>query len=121
MAKKRYNAEAFIHKLREADVLIGLGKTVREVCMVPGVTDKTCYPWRELYGGMRVGQAKRLKELELENDRLKRAVRDYLLLFMLSICQPLQIRSKHDHPSFSSIPRSGVSVIDRCLSVSFVM
>ena len=76
MPKKRYNAEAIIHKLREADVLLGQGKTVREVCKALGVTDQTYYRWRKAYGGMRVDQAKRLKELEAENARLKRAVAD---------------------------------------------
>ena len=76
MPRKRYNAEAIIHKLREADVLIGQGKTVKEVCKALGVTDQTYYRWRKAYGGMRVDQAKRLKELEAENARLKRAVAD---------------------------------------------
>ena len=76
MPKKRYTAEAIIHKLREADVLIGQGKTVQEVCKALGVTDQTYYRWRKAYGGMRVDQAKRLKELEAENARLKRAVAD---------------------------------------------
>ena len=76
MPRKRYNAEAIIHKLREADVLIGQGKTVQEVCKALGVTDQTYYRWRKAYGGMRVDQAKRLKELEAENARLKRAVAD---------------------------------------------
>jgi len=76
MPRKRYNAEAIIHKLREADVLIGQGKTVQEVCKALGVTDQTYYRWRKAYGGMRVDQAKRLKELGAENARLKRAVAD---------------------------------------------
>ena len=65
-----------IHKLREADVLIGQRKTVQEVCKALGVTDQTLYRWRKAYAGMRVDQAKRLKELEAENARLKRAVAD---------------------------------------------
>ena len=76
MPRKRYNAEVIIHKLREADVLIGQGKTVQEVCKALGVTDQTYYRWRKAYGGMRVDQAKRLKELEAENACLKRAVAD---------------------------------------------
>ncbi len=76
MPKKRYNAEEIIHKLREADVLLGQGHTVSQVCKQIGVTDQTYYRWRKDYGGMRVDQAKRLKELETENARLKRAVAD---------------------------------------------
>jgi len=67
MPKKRYNAEEIIHKLREADVLIAQGKTVSDVCKHIGVTDQTYYRWRKEYGGMKVDQAKRLKELEVDD------------------------------------------------------
>ena len=76
MPKKRYNAEEIIHKLREADVLVGQGKTVAQACKQLGVTEQTYYRWRKAYGGMKVDQAKKLKELEAENARLKRAVAD---------------------------------------------
>lgn len=76
MPRKRYNAEEIIHKLREADVLLGQGRAVSEVCKQIGVTDQTYYRWRKAYGGMKIDQAKRLKELEAENARLKRAVAD---------------------------------------------
>lgn len=76
MPKKRFNAEEIIHKLREADVLLSQGKTVAETCKHLMVTDQTYYRWRKLYGGMKVDQAKRLKELETENARLRRAVAD---------------------------------------------
>ena len=76
MPKKRYNAEDILHKLREADVLLGQGRTVTEVCKQLSVTDQTYYRWRKAYGGMKVDQAKRLKQLEAENARLKRAVAD---------------------------------------------
>ncbi len=76
MARKRYNAEEIIHKLREADVLLGQGQTVGQVCKQLGVTDQTYYRWRKTYGGMKVDQVKRLKALETENARLKRAVAD---------------------------------------------
>jgi len=76
MPKKRYNAEDIIHKLREADVLLGQGRTVTEVCKQLSVTDQTYYRWRKAYGGMKVDQAKRLKQLVAENARLKRAVAD---------------------------------------------
>ncbi len=76
MAKKRYTAEEIIHKLREADVLLSQGKSIGEACKQLGVSEQTYYRWRKSYGGMKVDQAKRLKELEAENARLKRAVAD---------------------------------------------
>ena len=76
MPKKRYNTEEVIHKLREANVLLGQGRTVAEACKQLGVTDQTYYRWRKTYRGMKVDQAKRLKDLEAENARLKQAVAD---------------------------------------------
>ena len=76
MPKKRYNAEGIIHKLREADVLLAQDKTVAEVCKQLGFSEQTYYRWRKEYGGMTVDQARRLKQLEAENARLKRAVAD---------------------------------------------
>jgi putative transposase len=74
MPKARYTAEEIIHKLREADVLIGQGKTVADACRALGVTDKTYFRWRKSHGGLRIDQAKRMRELEAENARLKKAV-----------------------------------------------
>ena len=74
MPKQRFTTEEIIHKLREADVLSGQGKTVAEVCKQLGVTDKTYFRWRKTHGGLRIDQAKRKKELESENARLKKAV-----------------------------------------------
>ena len=79
MAKKRYRPEEIIGKLREADVLISQGKKVVEVIKTLGVTDVTDYRWRQEYEGMSVPQAKRLKELEKENERLRKAVSDLTL------------------------------------------
>lgn len=76
MPKKRYRPEEIISKLREADVLISQGKKVVEVIKALGVTDVTYYRWRQEYGGMSVPQAKRLKELEKENERLRKAISD---------------------------------------------
>ncbi len=76
MPKKLYNAEAVIYKLREADVLLSQGRSVSQVCKQIGVADQTYYRWRKIYGGMKVDQARRLKQLEAENARLKRAVAD---------------------------------------------
>ena len=79
MPKKRYRPEEIISKLREADVLISQGKKVVEVIKGLGITDVTYYRWRQEYGGMSVPQAKRLKELEKENERLRKAVSDLTL------------------------------------------
>ena len=79
MAKKRYRPEEIIGKLREADVLISQSKKVVEVIRTLGVTDVTDYRWRQEYGGMSVPRAKRLKELEKENERLRKAVSDLTL------------------------------------------
>lgn len=79
MPKKRYRPEEIISKLREADVLISQGKKVVEVIKALGVTDVIYYRWRQEYGGMSVPQAKRLKELEKENERLRKAISDLTL------------------------------------------
>jgi len=76
MAKKRYTADTIIRKLREAEILQGQGKTIAQAVKQIGVTEQTFYRWRKEYGGLRVDQAKRLKELQAENTRLKRAVAD---------------------------------------------
>ena len=74
MAKQWFTAEEIIHKLREADVVIGQGKTMAEACKALGVTDKTYFRWRKTHGGLRIDQAKRMRELEAENTRLRKAV-----------------------------------------------
>jgi transposase-like protein len=79
MARKHYTAEQIIKKLREAEVLVNQGKRVEEVCRKLGVSDVTYYRWRKEYGGMQVEQAKRLKDLEKENSRLKKLVADLSL------------------------------------------
>ena len=76
MAKKRLTAEQIIPKLREAEVELARDRTVGQVCKKLGVTEQTYYRWRKEYGGLRMDQAKRLKELEKENARLKRLVAD---------------------------------------------
>ena len=79
MAKKRYRPEEIISKLREADILIGQGHTVAQAIKSIGITEVTYYRWRQEYGGMSTSQAKRLKELEQENSRLRKAVSDLTL------------------------------------------
>ena len=68
--RKTYSAEQIIMKLRDADVLIGQGKTVRELCRTLEVSEQTYYRWRNEYGGLDATQARKLKELEKENARL---------------------------------------------------
>jgi len=72
MARKRFSAEEIVNKLRQADVELAKGQTISAVCKVIGVTDQTYFRWRKEYGGLKVDQAKRFKELEQENARLKR-------------------------------------------------
>jgi transposase-like protein len=79
MARKRYTAEQIITKLREAEVELAKGQTTPQVCKKLGISDQTYYRWRKEYGGLRVDQAKRLKQLERENARLKRVVADLSL------------------------------------------
>jgi transposase-like protein len=67
-------AEEIIRKLRQADVLLSQGKTVLEISRELGVSDSTYYKWRKDYGGVSIDQVRRLKELERENERLKKAV-----------------------------------------------
>ena len=79
MAKKGYTPEQIINKLREAEVLLSQGEIVAAVSKKIGVSTHTYYRWRKEYGGMRVDQAHRLKDLEQENSRLKRLVADLSL------------------------------------------
>ncbi len=76
MSRKRFKAEEIVNKLREADVLIAQGRSVALASKQIGVTEQTYYRWRKEYGGLKADQAKRLKELERENARLKRLVAD---------------------------------------------
>ena len=79
MARKRHTAEDSNNKLREAEVALARGMAVPEVCRQLGVAEQTYYRWREEYGGLRRDQAKRLRELEQENARLKKLVADISL------------------------------------------
>ena len=76
MKRKRFKAEEIVNRLREADVLIAQGQTIAQVCKQIGVTEQTYYRWRREYGGLKSDQAKRFKELERENVRLKRLLAD---------------------------------------------
>jgi len=79
MPRKTYRPEEIIAKLREAEVLLGQGQRVPEVVKTLGVHEVTYYRWRREYGGLNVSQARRLKELERENARLRKAVSDLSL------------------------------------------
>ena len=79
MSRKRYTAEQIIGLLREAGVKLSQGRNIGQVSRDMGITEQTYYRWRKEYGGMRAVQVKRLKELERENGRLKKAVAELTL------------------------------------------
>jgi putative transposase len=79
MARKCYTPDQIIRLLRHAEVLSLQGRNVSEISREIGVTENTYYRWRKEYGGMRIDQAKRLREIERENTRLRRAVADLTL------------------------------------------
>lgn len=79
MARQRFTPEQIIGKLREVEVLVAKGSTVADASRQIGVTEQTLYRWRKEYGGMRIDQARRLKDLEAENARLKKLVADLSL------------------------------------------
>ena len=79
MARKRYSAEQIIGHLRQAEILISEGKRIGQTARQLRISEQTYYRWRRAYGGMAVDQVRRLKELDLENQRLKRLVADQAL------------------------------------------
>ena len=80
MAKRKmFSAEQILMKLREAEVLLATGKSTKETCRVLEISEQTYYRWRKEYGGLDTTQAKKLKELEKENSRLKGLVADLSL------------------------------------------
>jgi transposase-like protein len=79
MGRKVYYPEQIVRKLREAEVLISQGNTIGQASRQLGIAEQTYYRWRKQYGGLQVSQAKRLKELENENARLKKLVADLSL------------------------------------------
>ena len=76
MSRKRFKPEEIVNKLRQVDVLLSQGRRIAQACKHIQVTEQTYYRWRREYGGMKAEQAKRLKELEKENQRLKRLLAD---------------------------------------------
>ena len=79
MGSKRHSAEEIVNKLRQAEVELGKGSSIAAVCKLLGVTEQTYYRWRKEYGGLKGDQARKLKDLEKENARLKKLVADLSL------------------------------------------
>ena len=79
MGRRHSKPEQIIHMLREAEVKLAAGSTTPEMCRTLGISEQTYYRWRKEYGGMQVSQARKLKDLERENARLKRLVADQAL------------------------------------------
>jgi putative transposase len=79
MPRKRYNPEEIVAKLRQVDVLVSQGASMADAIRQIGVSEVTFYRWRQEFGGLKTDQVKRLKELELENSRLRKAVSDLTL------------------------------------------
>jgi transposase-like protein len=79
MSRKRFTAEKIIGMLRESEVALAQGKKIGEVCRSLGISEQSYFRWRREYGGLKTTQAKRIKDLERENSRLKKAVADLTL------------------------------------------
>ena len=79
MSRKRYTVEQIITKLREAEVELAKGSKTPQVCRKLAISEQTYYRWRKEYGGLRVNQARRMKELERENARLKKLLAESML------------------------------------------
>ena len=79
MPKKRHNPEEIVAKLRQVDVLVSQGQSQADAVRSIGVTEVTYYRWRQEYGGLKTDQVKRLKDLEIENTRLRKAISDLTL------------------------------------------
>lgn len=83
MSRKHFSVEQIINHLREAEVLLAQGRKVGEICRQIGISEQSYYRWRQEYGGLKVDQARRLKELEQENGQLKRTVEEIELMLIL--------------------------------------
>ena len=79
MPNKKFTPEQIVANLRQIEVLLSEGKTVPQACKVAGITDQTFYRWRKEYGGLKLEQARKLKQLQKENSQLRRAVADLTL------------------------------------------
>lgn len=101
MSRKRFTPQQIISMLRKAEVELSQGQTVGLVCRGLGITEQTYYRWRKLYGGMKVSQAKKLKELEKENGRLKQTVAD-LTVDKLILKEALSVAARASNTSEKS-------------------
>ena len=104
MARKRYKPEEIVAKLRQVDVLVSQGQNMLDAIRQIGVSEVTYYRWRQEFGGLKSEQVKRLKDLELENSRLRKAVSDLTLDKLLC----------HAQRQFPSTWRRGMSRRLRC-------
>ncbi len=106
MARKRHTAEEIVAKLRQVDVLMSQGRPVAEAVRSIGVTEVTYYRWRQEYGGLKGDQVKRLKELEAENARLRRAVSDLTLdkMILAEASRGTSLFGLHDASPILTIP-----------------
>jgi putative transposase len=105
MARKRHKPEEIVAKLRQVDVLVSQGQAVADAIRAIGVSEVTYYRWRQEFGGLKSDQVKRLKDLEAENARLRRAVADLTL--------DKQILAEAARGNFSA-PRAGVPASSMC-------
>lgn len=100
MKRTRHSAEQIVTKLREAEAMLAAGRTIAQVVQMLGVSEQTFYRWRNQYGGMKADEARRLKELEVENARLKRLVAEQAI--DLSI-----LKEANDYLGKPRAPRGG--------------
>ena len=98
MSRKRYTPEQIISMLREAEVALAQGQSIGQACRALGVSEQSYYRWRKEYGGLRTDQAKRLKVLEKENGRLRKAISDLTLVANLRSYPPQHFKSR---PAFA--------------------
>jgi len=113
MGRQKHTAEQVISKLREAEVLQAKGMSMEEMLRQLGVSDATYYKWRKEYGGLRVDQAKRLKELEQENSRLRKVVSD--LSIDNAILKEAAREIRHHLPQPERSRKNWMSQNDECV------
>jgi transposase-like protein len=112
MPRKRYKPEEIIAKLRQVDVLVSQGATMADAIRQIGVSEVTFYRWRQEFGGLKADQVKRLKELELENSRLRKAVSDLTLDKLILTGQtPTKLAVSSLTPKINSMDQSGRTLV----------
>src|SRR3954453_5461471 len=109
MPRKRHKPEEIVAKLRQVDVLVSQGQSVADAVRSIGVTEVTYYRWRQEFGGLKSDQVKRLKDLETENTRLRRAIADLTLdkLILQEAARGILYSGLIDQPPFAWHPRCG--------------